>query len=58
MLGAIFMALTFLVFMLYGLFAAKARDLVLGSERVLAWLNRGFAAIFAALAVRLSLERA
>jgi threonine/homoserine/homoserine lactone efflux protein len=58
MLGAIFMALTFLVFVLYGLFAAKARDLVLGSERVLAWLNRGFAAIFAALAVRLSLERA
>lgn len=58
LLGAIFMALTFLVFVLYGLFAAKARDLVLGSERVLTWLNRGFAAIFAALAARLALERA
>ncbi|MEL0437792.1 LysE family translocator [Phycobacter sp. K97] len=58
LLGAIFMALTFLVFVLYGLFAAKARDLMLGSERVLTWLNRGFAAIFAALAARLALERA
>lgn len=58
MLGAIFMGLTFLVFVLYGLFAAKARDLVLGSERMLTWLNRSFAAIFAALAARLALERA
>ncbi len=58
LLGAIFMGLTFLVFVLYGLFAAKARDLVLGSERVLTWLNRSFAAIFAALAARLALERA
>ncbi|MDE4132930.1 LysE family translocator [Phaeobacter sp. QD34_3] len=58
LLGGIFMAMTFLVFVLYGLFAAKARDLVLGSERVLTWLNRSFAAIFAALAARLALERA
>jgi threonine/homoserine/homoserine lactone efflux protein len=52
------MVLTFVVFVLYGIFAAKARDFVLGSERVLTWLNRGFAAIFAALAVRLAAERA
>jgi len=58
LLGSIFMALTFIVFVLYGLFAAKARDYVLGSERVLAWLNRGFAAIFAGLAARLAMERA
>lgn len=57
-LGAVFMALTMIVFALYGLFAAAARDRLLGSARVMRWLNRGFAAIFAALAGRLALERA
>lgn len=58
LLGGVFMAMTFAVFVLYGLFAAKARDLILESARVMAWLNRGFAAIFVALAGRLALERA
>ena len=58
LLGSVFMALTFVIFVLYGWFAANARDYVLGSERVLAWLNRGFAAIFAGLAARLAVERA
>ncbi|MEQ9694559.1 LysE family translocator [Shimia sp. SDUM112013] len=58
LLGAVFMLLTFLVFVLYGVFAAKARDLLLGSAAVMRWLNRGFAAIFVALAGRLALERA
>jgi len=57
-LGAIFMVMTFAVFVLYGAFAAKARDLILGSERVMMWLNRTFAGIFALLAGRLALERA
>jgi threonine/homoserine/homoserine lactone efflux protein len=57
-LGAIFMAMTFAIFVLYGLFAAAARARVLGSARVMGWLNRSFAAIFAALAGRLALERA
>ncbi|TCL00500.1 threonine/homoserine/homoserine lactone efflux protein [Shimia isoporae] len=57
-LGGIFMAMTFAVFVLYGLFAAKARELLLGSERVMRWLNRSFAAIFVALAGRLAMERA
>lgn len=57
-LGGIFMALTFIVFLLYGLFAAQARAWLLGSEAVMRWLNRSFAAIFAALAGRLALERA
>ncbi|MDA5556678.1 LysE family translocator [Shimia sp. MMG029] len=56
-LGAMFMAMTFAVFVLYGLFAAKARDMLLGSETVMAWLNRSFAALFVALAGRLALER-
>lgn len=58
LLGTIFMALTFAVFVLYGTFAAAARRWLLGSEMVMAWLNRSFAAIFAALAGRLALERA
>jgi threonine/homoserine/homoserine lactone efflux protein len=57
-LGAIFMAMTFAVFVVYGLFAAQARDRLLGSARVMTWMNRSFAAIFAALAGRLALERA
>ncbi len=58
MMGAVFMVLTLAVFALYGIFAAAARDRLLGSARVMRWLNRGFAAIFAALAARLAIERA
>ncbi len=58
LMGAVFMALTFVVFVVYGLFAALVRDWVLASERTMQWLNRSFAAIFAALAARLALERA
>ena len=58
LLGAVFMALTFAVFVLYGVFAAAARTQLLGSPRVMAWLSRSFAAIFAALAGRLAFERA
>ncbi|MGC9371434.1 MAG: LysE family translocator [Paracoccaceae bacterium] len=57
-LGAVFMGMTFAVFTLYGIFAAGARDLVLSSERAMRWINRSFAAIFAALAARLAVERA
>lgn len=57
-LGSVFMALTFAIFVLYGVFAATARDWLLGSERVMRWLNRGFAAVFAGLGARLAFERA
>lgn len=57
-LGAIFMAMTFAVFVLYGVFAAAARARLLQNERAMRWLNRSFAAIFAALAARLAVERA
>jgi threonine/homoserine/homoserine lactone efflux protein len=57
-MGAVFMAMTFGVFALYGIFAAGARRRLLGSARVMTWLNRSFAAIFAALAGRLAFERA
>jgi threonine/homoserine/homoserine lactone efflux protein len=57
LLGSVFMALTFAVFVGYGLFAAEARVLILGNARLMTWINRSFAAIFAALAGRLALER-
>ncbi len=57
-LGAVFMALTFAVFVGYGVFAARVRTYVLGSARLMAWLNRAFAALFVALAGRLAFERA
>lgn len=57
-LGGVFMALTFGVFVIYGVFAAKARDLLMNRAGIMAWLNRSFAAIFVALAGRLALERA
>ncbi|WP_179380067.1 LysE family translocator [Jannaschia marina] len=58
LLGGVFMAMTFAVFAVYGLFASVFRDLILSSARAMAWLNRSFAAVFAALAGRLALERA
>ena len=57
-LGLVFMGMTFAVFVLYGAFAAAARDVLLQSEAAMRWLNRAFAAIFAGLAARLAVERA
>lgn len=54
-LSATFMAMTFAVFVLYGLFAAAMRDRVVSRPRVLAWLRRSFAAGFALLGARLAL---
>ncbi|CUI52198.1 LysE family translocator [Cognatishimia activa] len=58
LLGGIFMAMTFGVFLIYGYFAAQARTLLLESDRAMRWISRSFAAIFVALAGRLALERA
>ncbi|MGR3805273.1 LysE family translocator [Marinibacterium profundimaris] len=57
-LGAVFMGLTFAVFLVYGAFASTARRWLLESETALRWMSRSFAAIFAALAARLAVERA
>ena len=53
-LSAAFMAATFVVFALYGVFAASVRDHVIARPRILVWLRRSFAAAFGALAVRLA----
>ena len=54
-LSAIFMAMTFGVFALYGAFAARMREHVLGSPSAMAWLRRSFAATFVGLGVKLAL---
>ncbi len=53
-LSLVFMAVTFVVFALYGLCAAAMRDQVAARPRVLAWLRRGFAAAFGGLAAKLA----
>lgn len=58
LLGLVFMALTFAIFVAYGVFAAAARNRILQSKRTMLWLNRSFAAVFAALAGRLAFEKA
>ena len=53
-LSGAFMAMTFAVFALYGLFAASVRDRIVTRPKVMTWLRRGFAAGFAALGARLA----
>jgi threonine/homoserine/homoserine lactone efflux protein len=53
-LSGVFMAMTFAVFVIYGLFATSVRARVLSRPRVMAWLRRSFAAGFAALGVKLA----
>ena len=54
-LAGMFMAMTFLVFILYGAFAAMARDHVIRRPRVMTWIRRAFAGVFAFLGARLAL---
>jgi threonine/homoserine/homoserine lactone efflux protein len=54
-LSAVFMLLTFVVFVGYGLFAAAIRNHVISRPRVLTWMRRTFAAAFVALGARLAL---
>jgi len=54
-LSAVFMAMTFAVFVLYGLFAARIRDHVVSRPRAMAWMRRAFAGGFALLGARLAL---
>jgi threonine/homoserine/homoserine lactone efflux protein len=54
-LSAIFMAMTFVVFIAYGVLANTFRHAVIESPRVQAWLRRGFAATFAGLGTNLAL---
>lgn len=53
-LSAVFMAMTFVVFVVYGFLAHAFRRLVIESARVQSALRYGFAAAFAALGARLA----
>jgi threonine/homoserine/homoserine lactone efflux protein len=54
-LSGVFMALTFAVFVGYGLFAAALREHVISRPRVLIWIRRTFAGAFVALGAKLAL---
>jgi len=55
-LSGVFMLLTFVVFAMYGVFAASVRRHVIGRPRVMTWIRRTFAAAFVALGARLALS--
>ncbi|MDQ0474394.1 LysE family translocator [Labrys wisconsinensis] len=54
-LSGVFMAMTFVIFAGYGLFAAAVRDRLAARPRILAWTRRSFAAAFVLLGARLAL---
>jgi threonine/homoserine/homoserine lactone efflux protein len=56
-LSAVFMAITFLIFCVYGTCAAAVRQQVISRPRVLAWMRRTFAASFLALSAKLAFTR-
>lgn len=55
-LSAVFMAMTFVVFALYGVAAAALRDKVLSRPRLVDRIRKAFAATFVALSGRLAVE--
>ena len=56
LLSAVFMLMTFVVFVAYGLVAHGFRRLVVDSDRVQNWLRFGFATAFAGLGAKLALS--
>lgn len=55
-LSVVFMLLTFVVFVGYGMFAASIRDHVISRPRVLTWMRRTFAGAFVALGAKLAVS--
>jgi threonine/homoserine/homoserine lactone efflux protein len=53
-LSGVFMAMTFVVFVLYGVFAAGVRTHVIRRPRVVTWMRRTFATTSVALAARMA----
>ena len=53
-LSGAFMAMTFAVFVVYGLFAAFVRDRIVTRPKAVTWLRRAFAGGFAALGAKLA----
>lgn len=55
LLSVVFMALTLIIFSLYGLLASGVRRYVVSSPSVVLWLRRSFAVAFAGLGLKLAL---
>ncbi|MBI1906653.1 MAG: LysE family translocator [Rhodocyclales bacterium] len=55
-LSAVFMGMTFAVFVVYGFLANGFRQVVIDSPRVQAWMRRSFSAAFAGLGLNLALS--
>lgn len=53
-LSGVFMLLTFVVFLVYGLFAASVRNHVISRPQVMTWMRRIFAGAFVALGAKLA----
>ncbi|MDA9639505.1 LysE family translocator [SAR116 cluster bacterium] len=53
-LAAIFMVMTFAIFVVYGAFASRARDYVIKRSRVMVWIKRCFAGTFGFLGAKLA----
>lgn len=53
-LSAVFMLMTFVVFVGYGLFAASVRDHIISRPRILTWMRRTFAGAFVLLGAKLA----
>ena len=56
LLGLIFMAITFSVFILYGFFASTLRRHVIERPRIMNWLGKSFAGVFVLLGAKLALS--
>jgi threonine/homoserine/homoserine lactone efflux protein len=54
-LSGIFMAMTFVVFVGYGVFAASVRSHIMARPRVITWMRRSFAGVFVLLGAKLAL---
>ena len=54
-LGAVFMAMTFAVFVLYGAFASVVGQRLLRNETAMTWMRRSVAAVFAGFSLRLAI---
>ena len=55
LLGGIFMAMTLVVFIGYGLFAAALRDHVITRPRIMTWIRRVYAGAFVAMGLKLAM---
>ncbi|KJE37231.1 LysE family transporter [Thalassospira sp. HJ] len=53
LLGLIFMAMTFAVFVVYGCFAGALRSHIIERPKVMAWMGKGFAVAFIAMGAKL-----